>query len=175
MAIKLDSHIAHLVDLVLAEKQVLFSMGDEAWNFAVYLYDPVEKLLKCSLCRRPLRQDELAPHRSWQPGDGHVGIAWQRDEELVAADMRDPQIEPYFRAKREYKSDDGERYRSIASIPIRIANAQPLGVLVATSDHIGRFKPNSSGNDSVEPLRLLASTLAMMLHATNVKGKESKS
>ena len=168
-----DGHIAQLVDLVLAEKQVLFSMGDEAWNFAVYLFDSEDQLLKCVLCRRPLRQEEETPHRSWRRGDGHVGIAYERNEELVAADMTNPEIEPFFRAPgAQYKTDDSIRYRSIASIPIGMAAAEPLGVLVATSDHGGRFIVDGAGIDNVEPLRLLSSTLAMMLHANNVQGKE---
>ncbi len=171
-----ESHLRRMLDLVLAEKHVLFGVGDEQWNFAVYLHDPVGDVLTCRVCRRPLREEEEAAHRDWKPGEGHVGMAWQRGEELIASDSTDPQVEPFFRAPgAKFRNDDARRYRSIASVPIAMAGARPLGVLVATSDRMGRFVPKAVGSiDHVEPLRLLSSALAMMLHLAQLyEGKES--
>ena len=94
----LHSHIARMLDLVLAEKGALMGIGDERWNFAVYLHDPGADELVCVVCRRPVRADEEAPHRRWRRGEGHVGLAWGRGEELVTGDATDPQIERVFRA-----------------------------------------------------------------------------
>lgn len=165
----IDVHLTRLLDLVIAEKHVLFDIGDEQWNFAIYVYEPERDILVCKVCRRPLRDEENGLHREWRPGEGHTGMAWQRREELVASDANDPQVEPLFRAKGEkFREEDPIRYRSLASIPIAVADANPLGVLVATSDKIGRFMPDAPRNDPVEPLRLLASALATMMHAARL-------
>jgi GAF domain-containing protein len=165
--------LSALLDMVVAQKDVLFGMTGERWNFAIYLYDRAADQLDCLICRRPIRAEETAPHRSWRPGEGHVGLAFSRDEELVASDTADPQIEQLFRAHgTRHRDDDTTRYRSIASIPIRIRGENPWGVLVATSDRAGRFRPVTVGSrsaiDHVEPLRVLATNLATAIDRAHI-------
>ena len=165
--------LSALLDMVVAQKDVLFGMTDERWNFAIYLYEPTGDQLKCLICRRPIRAEETAPHRAWQSGEGHVGLAFSRGEELVASDTADPQIEQLFRGHgAKHRDDDTIRYRSIASIPIRTRGDNPWGVLVATSDRAGRFRPvtarSRSAIDHAEPLRVLATNLAAAIDRTHI-------
>jgi hypothetical protein len=169
----LTGTLGALLDVVVAQKDVLFGMTSERWNFAVYLYDRNADQLDCLICRRPIRAEETAPHRAWRPGEGHVGLAFSRDEELVASDTADPQIEQLFRAHgAKHRDDDTIRYRSIASIPIRKRGDHPFGVLVATSDQAGRFwpvtAPSHSAIDHFEPLRVLATNLATVIDRTHI-------
>ena len=92
---------------------------------------------------------------------------------LVASDTADPQIEQLFRGRgAKHRNDDTTRYRSIASIPIRMRGVNPWGVLVATSDVAGRFQPvtapSRSAIDHVEPLRVLATNLAAAIDRTHI-------
>jgi hypothetical protein len=167
-------NLSALLDMVVAEKDVLFGMAGERWNFAVYLYDRTTDQLDCLICRRPTRAEEAAPHRAWRPDERHIGLAFSRRDELVASDTTDPQIERLFRAPgAKYRADDTTRYRSIASIPIRLRGERPWGVLVATSDRAGRFRPLTAGSrsaiDHVEPLRVLSTNLATALHRAHIR------
>jgi hypothetical protein len=164
-----------MLDLVLAQKADLFGIGDERFNFAIYLPDPGRDTLSCFCCRRRDRADEEAPHRSWPMGHGHVGRAFQDAGELIASDVQDATMEAYFRTPSNLAhADDSVRYRSMAAVPIMIGAAQPLGVLIATSDVAGRFRPKGlvDGRDAVEPLRILAASLAVVLLAEELRQKQ---
>jgi hypothetical protein len=168
-----------MLDVLVSDKTVLFGMGDDRWNFAIYLYDKATNQLNCVACRRPVRAEEDAEHRSWTPGDGHVGLAFQTRRPIVASDTSDPEASPLFDASPTMRRDDDrERYRSIASIPIRLEDEMPVGVVVATSDLPDRFSlrrnDHTSARDAVEPLRSLASALAMLIQTSHVRGKDSK-
>lgn len=162
-----------MLDVVVADRFILFGMDSDRYNFAIYLYDAATQLLDCVACRRPIRAEEEARHRSWEPGEGHVGLAFQIRREVVAPDTSAPTAQALFDAPPgKQREDDRERYRSIASLPIQLAGEEPYGVLVATSDIRVRFHLPESGNrtarDPVEPLRILANALAMAIKATDI-------
>ncbi|MEW6435767.1 MAG: GAF domain-containing protein [Pseudomonadota bacterium] len=166
---------AALLDILVAEKAVLFGMDADRWNFAIYLFDAKDGVLACVTCRRPIRAEEEAPHRSWKPGEGHIGIAFQTQREIVASDTAEPEARALFDApEASRRDDDVSRYRSIASIPIRLAGEAPIGVLAATSDIPGRFwlrqRDEEGARDPVEPLRILASALALIVRTADFKG-----
>lgn len=165
--------VADMLDVVVSEKAVLFGMNSDRWNFAVYFLNPRSGALHCIACRRPVRADEEASHRSWMPGEGHVGVAFQMGREMVAGDTSEPEARRLFDAPDGLRRDnDNSRYRSIASIPIRLAGEAPIGVVVATSDVAGRFRVKGAEEDiepdPVEPLRVLANELALVAKATNL-------
>jgi hypothetical protein len=165
-----------MLDLLVADKGVLFGMNDDRWNFAVYLFNPASGQLDCVACRRPIRAEEEAPHRSWKPGIGHVGIAYQTARTIVAADTSAPEARALFDAPEGLRnSDDVERYRSIASVPIRLQDENPIGVVVGTSDVPGRFRlkrpDDDAARDPVEPIRSLAIHLAMLNRVIHLWGR----
>ena len=164
--------LAAMLDVAVSDSAVLFGMDSDRWNFAIYLPNAAGDL-ECAACRRPIRAEEEAAHRSWRPGEGHVGIAFQTQREIVAGDTSEPEAQALFDAPDGLRrSDDRVRYRSIASIPIRLTGEQPVGILVATSDVPQRFRLNQhdedNARDTVEPLRVLANALALAIKASEL-------
>lgn len=162
-----------MLDFVVADRVVLFGMDKDRFNFAIYIYNDADQVLHCVACRRPIRVEEDADHRSWDPGEGHVGMAFQGKREYIAEDTSKPDARQIFDAPEpKRRSDDLERYRSIASIPIRLGKEDPVGVLVATSDIAGRFYLPKEGvdpaRDPVEPLRVLARDVALTIKLTDL-------
>jgi GAF domain-containing protein len=162
----LRTRMGSMLDLLVADKATFFGMGDEAWNFAIYIWMEDIQALECIACRRPALLDALAPHRSWKSGEGHVGMAFQRKREFIEADLTEPEKAKFFSVDPEnLREHDAQRYRSIASLPLMVGTA-PVGVLVATSDVPGRFNPKESeevlGRDRVEALRVTAGTIAIL-------------
>jgi GAF domain-containing protein len=157
-----------VANVLVAIKAILFGMDSDRWNFAIYLYDSAPGTLDCIACRRTIRAKEEAPHRSCEAGEGHVGIAFQMRREIVAADTSEPEARALFDALSPLRrEDDLDRYRSIASIPIRLVGNEPVGILVATSDVRGRFwlhqREEDTAREPVEPLRILANALALVI------------
>ncbi|MEO0995306.1 MAG: GAF domain-containing protein [Pseudomonadota bacterium] len=152
----------------------LFAMKDERWNFAIYVYDHAEGLLKCQSCRRFNREDEDRDHRSWAPGEGHVGQAFQRRQELICKDTTDPNYIQHFEAPPDKSGPyDPDLYKSIVSIPIRLYGGDPLGILVATSDKAGRFIRSEEVDeydwDRIEPLRDTAALPAILIGLADIR------
>lgn len=173
-----DAQLARLgqvLDVLVSQKAILFAMDDEQWNFAVYLHNSTKNELVCAACRRPTRAASDAPHRSIAPGAGHVGKVFAGEREAVADDSSKPEYRDMFDMSPSQggKPDDAMVYRSIASVPIRLGEQPPLGVLVATSDRPGRFRPRAmprgpSEFDTVEPLRVCAAMLAIVMATSNL-------
>ena len=116
-----------MLDVVAADRAILFGMESDRYNFAIYIYEPVAQRLDCVACRRPIRAEEEAVHRSWEPGEGHVGLAFQIKREVVARDTSDPAAQALFDAPAaKRREDDRDRYRSIASIPQDVSEATRL-------------------------------------------------
>jgi hypothetical protein len=159
-----------MLDVVVAEKGTLFGIDSDRWNFAVYVFDPEVDELRCVACRRPIRAEEEASHRSWKPGQGHVGAAFKMQREIVAGDTSAPEARALFDSPDASRHESDRRhYRSIASLPIRLAGEPITGVLVATSDIPQRFRlrqPDEAAMDPVEPLRILANALAFVMKTT---------
>jgi hypothetical protein len=162
-----------MLDILLSSKKELFGITDERWNFSIYLWNDASKELVCFACRRRDRADEEATHRAWPTGTGQIGVCFQSQRELVVGDVQMPEFKAYFHAPDPLsRSDDAERYRSIAAVPISMNGGVPHGVVIATSDVPGRFVPSdmrvNDGWDTVEPLRVLAGVLVILLSATGL-------
>lgn len=168
---EIPASCARLLDILVQRRATLCAMGEEKWNFAVYLYDTATNDLACVVCRRWSRESEDQEHRRWPSGAGHTGNAFKLRKELVCADANDPSVSGLIRGHSSEQRDyDSSVYVSIASIPITASpDAQPFGVIVATSDEVGRFRPESGDDrDTVEPLRALANALETLLTAYNL-------
>jgi GAF domain-containing protein len=167
-----------ILGIFAERRQSLFGIGDEYWNFGVYVYDSEKKSLVCIACRRDRKEDQEAPHREWEPGNGHVGLAFSRATEIIFADATVPELRPVLEATGEnFRDYDYTRYKSLASIPISSDGDNPLGVLIATSDRPGRYKSDQERTDddweNTGSLREVAESLAIILrltHAANTDG-----
>ena len=108
----LEELAKHLVGTVADQRAQLFGIrDDEQWNFAIYLRDSAQ--LTCLCHRRNFGQPgDVA--RSWPIGAGHVGLAFQREGELVNDDVATEEV---FQGKGDLLRDyDKMRYRGTASI-----------------------------------------------------------
>ncbi|MCU4651615.1 GAF domain-containing protein [Roseibacterium sp. SDUM158016] len=170
-----------ILGIFAERRQSLFGIGDEYWNFGVYVYDSHRKKLICIACRRDRKEDQEASHREWEPGNGHVGLAFSRGTEIIFADATVAELRPVLEATGEnFREYDYTRYKSLASIPISSDGENPLGVLIATSDKAGRYKSDRERTDddweNTGSLREVAESLAIILrmtHAANIHGGQT--
>lgn len=132
--------------------EFIFGLGPgEAWSFAIYLYSAEADLLV------PIWRRKSQNHRSsgkglgreWGRGEGHVGKAFVDQRTIVTGDAQHPDAEPFSSVPTgKERTYDATAYRSFASVPIGPLLAEdlrPYGVLVATSDRVGRFGRENSG------------------------------
>lgn len=173
------SQFARSILSIFVERRLsLFGIGDEYWNFGVYYYQKNTDRLVCIACRRESIEEEDQEHRSWEPGSGHVGLAFSRSAEIIFADATVPELRPVLEAQGENTREyDADRYVSLASIPISTDGTHPLGVLIATSNAPGRFKNDQERTpddwENADVLREVAASLAIilqMIHNSNKAG-----
>ena len=168
-----------ILGLLAERRHSLFEMGDEYWNFSVYRPDASSGRLICLACRRESPDDEKSEHRSWTPGEGHVGLAFLRGQEIIFSDATSDELKPVLSAKGEQlKQYDEQRYKSLASMPISTDGKQPLGILIATSDRVGRFKNESERSEDdwerEDVLREVAAYLAILFKLIHDAGKSGE-
>ena len=134
------------------EGEFIFDLApSEAWSFAVYLYSKDRDLL-VPAWRRKAKGHKSARGgigREWARGEGHVGKAFVDQRMIITGDAQHPDAEPFSAVplvkERPY---DRATYRSFASVPIGpllTGDGRPYGVLVATSDRVGRFSRENAG------------------------------
>jgi hypothetical protein len=156
-----------ILGLIVERKSSLFGIEDEKWNFAVYRFDEQSKMLDCLACRRAEELPDGHNHRSWASGEGHVGLSFSRRNELIFSDATRPDLRPVIGAKgTNFRDYDERSYRSLASMPISADGDKPLGILIATSDKIGRYKDESEREEDEwereDALRETAAFLAIL-------------
>lgn len=140
-----------ILDLLAYRGITSLRLEQDSWTISVFQFVEWEGKLVPVGTRRRNRMDELRPQRSWPPGQGQVGRAFSNGSPLVLADTGTPEARQSFEAPEPLrKADDISKYRSIASLPIKIGGGKPIGVLVATSNVAGRFKPEKLRPASVE-------------------------
>jgi hypothetical protein len=152
----LEEIAKQLLETLTDQRAQLFGIrDDEQWNFAIYLRDGAQ--LTCLSHRRNFGQSTDVA-RAWPIGSGHVGLAYQREGELLNDDVASEEV---FQGRGDlYREYDRARYRGTASICIPDVNdGRPaVGVLVATSSKVGRYT-----QANVQPLRDLAQSIGAIL------------
>jgi hypothetical protein len=168
------------VEFIAEYRSRLFGIGDDYLNISVYEYMEGSGLLECVGCYRSRPSDARGPHRSWASGTGHVGKAFELQEELICSDATQPDVSSWISAPpTHYREDDEELYVSLASIPIALDADNPRGVLIMTSNKPKRFV---SGNEqgavnakeriAVDALQDVAAQLAQLLILIQTKFHE---
>lgn len=160
-----EKAVDDLASPLYLEGEFIFDIGpSEAWSFAVYLYSRSRDVL-VPIWRRK-SQRHKSPHdslgREWGRGEGHVGKAFVDQRMIITGDSQHPDAEPFSAVPpAKERSYDKSSYRSFASLPIGpllTEDGRPYGVLVATSDRVGRF-----GRDNVGILVQIAGAVASLL------------
>ncbi|HEY0105927.1 MAG TPA: GAF domain-containing protein [Rhizomicrobium sp.] len=118
----------------------------EMWNFAVYLWnDPIQRLEP--LWREKARNHpSKGPGRVWGSNEGHIGHAFRTRRELITSDAQMIEVAALMAGVGNEQPYDAQTYKSYVSEPILAQNpaSRPFGVLVATSNRVGRFDPANS-------------------------------
>ena len=120
--------------------------AEDLYNFAVYLYDENDDVLRVAWRKCDSRID--CQDREWKPGEGHVGMCYARKSEIFSNNVPNSD-----ELERDEPEDDG-KYVSMVSIPVfqsgdfpgnesgsfnASPDAEPLGVLVVTSSAPNQF------------------------------------
>lgn len=161
---KRDATMGYMLDLVLRDVRRLCGIDGDAYSFSIYIPNEAGDRLVPVVNRRPVRSQEQQANSVIDVSFGIIGYAFKKNREYVTGDTTRDQV---FEARPE-RSDDHLRYRSVAAIPIALSadGTRPSGVLVASTDIKDRFVGGSV--DYVEPLRVLASMLAIYLAVIQV-------
>ncbi len=171
--IKYDGDMAratqNMLDLVARQVHTLLAFhGGEHWTLSVYKADEKDGkwLLHLIAGQRADRTDEARDHRAWGPGEGAVGHCFQLERELIIRNTQDREQANWFHIPPALmRPDDANKYISFAAMPIKVSGlAKPWGVLIASSDQIGRFQTDGSGKGDIqtEPLRMLTGMIALL-------------
>jgi hypothetical protein len=136
-------------------------------NFAVYLYNEEDDILECTY--RYVDDRISTKNRNWEPGEGHVGLCFQRNETIISPDVLDAPLLTY-----SLTESDRENYRSMASTPLVVyensgtAEEPPrkVGVLIVTSSRPDQLK--RSRHEST--MLILGATLSILLSTVELTG-----
>ena len=110
-----------------------FQDGDALYNFAIYEYLDQEKTLKCVWRSQDNRL--RIRNRSWEPGNGHVGVCFQRGKTIFSDDASAAGDDNPITTG---DPDDKKQYKSMLSTPIHV-DGNKKGILVVTSSKPHQF------------------------------------
>lgn len=150
-----------LAPLYLTGGETLGFEASERWAVAVYFYSGERDQLQLVWREKSRNHPAGDNPRSWGRGQGHVGKAFVDGKPIITADASHPDVEQLCVAPAGHERNyDQKAYRSFASIPISVSEAehQPYGVLVGTSDKPGRFD-----QDSALLLKHFADSIGMLM------------
>lgn len=166
---ELKEAISELASPIYLEGEEIFGFGgSERWNFAVYLHSRSrDRLLPVWRSTAPNHPSQ-GPGRVWGRGQGHVGKAFVDGQPIITPDALHPDVERLSAAPKGMETPiDREVYRSFAALPIGPTaeqEAEPYGVLVGTSNRVGRFD-----KENTAMLVHLADVLASLMVVANVE------
>jgi hypothetical protein len=169
----LDVALSDLLDIGLPEMQAAMEFSTaEIWTVSIYRAEGAKAMLRRLATRRSNRMEERAVSREWKSGEGHIGVTFARRYEMVIGDVTDPAIRAMLHtpASKDYP-EDRDRYRSVAAVPVILADdAEPWGVVIATSSRTGCFDPapQSTGWERAETMRLFASIIALTIRTQHM-------
>ena len=140
--------IDEITVLVLNQTKRLFGIEqDEMWNLCIYAFDKNKNELFPIWRKKHDSHPSIGMGRRWGVGQGHVGNAFANRQAIITGDAQHEDVAPLINSTSNLAhSNDGETYRSFASIPLGpiTKGGSPLGVLVATSNKMGRFDGNNA-------------------------------
>jgi putative methionine-R-sulfoxide reductase with GAF domain len=131
-----------------------FGAGSK-WSITIYAVEGLDKELSTLRAVASLGSSVTLPtaHREWPSGVGVVGHTFEQNREIVVPDVTGPEVRQLFQ-------DIEFAYKSIVAMPIQ-TGGRAWGVVTVTSDVAHHFNPNSEGFQNIEPIRGLASTIAL--------------
>lgn len=158
----LKESISEICSLIIENRGNLFDFdASELWSMSVYIYCKGDNVLRAVWRQKHEKHPSSSIGRDWEPGQGHVGIAWAQGEGKICPDISAPGVWEMFSPTETKRNYDRRTYASFVSEPIGPlgGNKHPYGVLIAASSKPGRFDIASS-----LPLRHAASAIASLIY-----------
>ena len=163
--------ISEILSVVVDRREEIFEIsGVEWWSFAIYIFDKEEAVLKPIWREKHRNHPASTLGRTWHRGEGHIGSAFNKCDSIFTDDVTEGDLgEALGPRSTKVNPYDSEAYRAFGSIPIGPINDNdlPIGVLVATSNIIGRF---DKANCLI--LRHAAAVLANLIHINEIERKK---
>ena len=165
-----DIDLDSAIDMMLrAAQQPLMNAidfeRDEYWAVSIFKIDGEE--MRRVVALRPAPLEERVEGRSWRKGEGFVGVAWQRRNEVIIADGSAADVAAaYFVPPEKGQPSDATRYKSIAVVPINVGLEDRMwGAVAISSDRAGRFRrePPNRRAQNVDTVRLIALTIELLV------------
>lgn len=141
-----------------------FAQADQ-WTICIYRAVPNhagrDKLV-CAAHNRAI-MCEIAEARDWEEGVGVSGIAYANRQEVIVPNMHAAGLGSVFNIAAGARDYDGDRYRSMAVVPIKVDGQQkPWGVVVATNDRYNHFTLDEDvGLQTAEAVRAVSGMVAL--------------
>ena len=126
-----------LLPIIIRRSEIFGYSSDELFNFAIYIWNSNGNCLDVKFRKC---DDRIPVHnRSWQRGNGHVGICFAQGKMIFnKVEAKDSDLKEAF----GYTDDDLQYYCGTVSAPI-FSNKdpkEPIGVLNITSSNGNQFK-----------------------------------
>jgi hypothetical protein len=162
------------LDVACAPLVLAFGVKDDDWTISVFTReDATEEMVRIAW-RWQDQASSARDQRRWKKKQGYTGAAWAQNRAIYEADTSLPEAKARYEVPpekligRDNASGipaDEVRYRSIAALPVRLgSDDEPYGILVVTSDHVGRFdsNPETPGGTNMLTLRQLSAAIALI-------------
>lgn len=150
-------------------RQLMLVLGGEYWTLAVYQHvfgDNGKSELHFIAGERSEPQDDGRQHRIWGAGEGIAGHCFTTRKEVIIEDANDAGSYGWLHIPQDLvRNDDNRKYVSMVAIPVTVPYLKhPWGVVVATSDQVGRFAKDAEGNgdEDIEPLRMISGMVGLL-------------
>ncbi|MEZ5757535.1 MAG: hypothetical protein R3D86_04875 [Emcibacteraceae bacterium] len=150
------------------EDSIILLEPKEHIKFVLYIYDEMKDELLPLWKQETTSGKKIVDNNSrvWKPGEGHVGIAFNQGGTICTADATESNVANAFRAPQtKLKEYDEELYKSFSSVTLFNGSGNKIGVLAATSNHKGRFEPNTYA----QFVNLASSVVSAILHNQHIK------
>jgi hypothetical protein len=166
---ELETALRALLDVLVRHPEEVFQLAPQRgfWSASIYVHNTASDRL-CALERatnRGLQPTHLG--RTWRPGDGHVGFAYQQNQAMVVDDLTASEISKLIETSdNQRREQDRQLYRCMAAVPLRSGHRlESPGVLIVTSDTPNTLSEEADGK-LLQAAAAHAATL-LTLHAGN--------
>lgn len=175
-----DQLIRASLSSVASEMKHALGLGfQDIWTICVYRAEQHQdghKELRLIAHDRPF-DCSISDARRWKEGVGVGGIAYAKNDEVIAPNLDDPAVGTVFKLdEAQMKPEDREKYKSVVAVPITVGNdAAPWGVVLATSDTPDYFGSiEYVGVPPEEAVRALAGVVAVAVAVCRSNGAATR-
>ena len=150
---------------------VLGFQPDDRWTVCIFKAEIAKgKPVTLSvLAHRRYEPCDRGKTRVWQSGEGNVGLAFLKKEELIIENSSTPDVANTYRPSQDNRrAHDANLYASSVTVPVLVGkDDRAWGVVVATSSKHGHFRHGDRSQlHPAEAMRVLGSMLELAVTRT---------